>query len=202
MPARRSSHAQTPAFRGPRAQPPGPFPSTRTPARCRGSRWRLLALGSRAPDAARQQPAVTPSFPAAAARRGAWLGGRDPLQVRTGTGAAPPMGHAEALVAGKGRRRDQVRRPRRSASGGDSLIASRPPSHPTPTPALPFCTTTTTTTVPPRSRLGYRGTGALSRPRETAAQRPGGGAPHPGARAGGRRPLVCPAPAHWKAVSA
>ncbi|XP_037595129.1 uncharacterized protein LOC119471561 [Cebus imitator] len=61
---------QSPAPHQPGAEPPGPFSCTPTPARRRGSRWRLPAPGLQPPDAARQQPAVAPSLPAAAARLG------------------------------------------------------------------------------------------------------------------------------------
>lgn len=46
-----------------RAPAARPLPSHPHPSRCRGSRWRLLASGSRPPDAAQQQPAVAPSLP-------------------------------------------------------------------------------------------------------------------------------------------
>lgn len=102
-PGLRSHAARTPASRAPRAQSPGPFPGTRTPARSRGSRWRLLALGSRPPDAARQQPPVAPSLPAAAAAETATAqrGGRAPPPARLGVGAGPPRGAPEPCPRGR-----------------------------------------------------------------------------------------------------
>lgn len=98
---RQCSHAQTLTLRAPRAEPPGPLPSSRTPSRCRGSRWRLLALGSRPPDASRQQPAVAPSLPAAAARLGRLARRASCSAVSEWGGSRAAKGHAGAVLVEK-----------------------------------------------------------------------------------------------------
>lgn len=129
-PTRRRSHAQTPALRAPRAAPPGPLPGSRTPARCRSSRWRLLALGSRPPDAARQQPAVAPSLPAAAARPGRLARRLRRGRERNRRGARRSCARGEAAPQAPGEEAAGER------AGRDSLTAPVPPARPTPTPAL------------------------------------------------------------------
>ncbi|XP_043762821.1 basic proline-rich protein-like [Cervus elaphus] len=134
-PGLRSHAARTPASRAPRAQSPGPFPGTRNPARSRGSRWRLLALGSRPPDAARQQPPVAPSLPAAAAAETATArrGGRAPPPARLGVGAGPPRGAPEPCPRGRSPAGPRSPAPRAepardpSTRGTAELSAAQPP---------------------------------------------------------------------------
>lgn len=81
-----------------------PYPSrasgrAATPSRCRGSRWRLLALGSRPPDAAPQQPAVAPSLPAAAARLGRLASRPSSSAVSDWDGSPAAKRHAGAVLA-------------------------------------------------------------------------------------------------------
>lgn len=177
-----------PGLRAPRAQPPGPFRGTRSPARRRGSRWRLLRLGSRPPDAARSSRRSLP--PSQLLRR-------DPRGARRARSSADLGWGGSWAPGGAPKPQASGEKAAEELAGRGQCDCALPPSHPTPTPALSFRTSTT----PPRRALGLRWTGAPLGPRGTAAQPPGGGALHPGA---GRRAGSAGAsrPRPLKAVSA
>lgn len=155
-----------------------PFPCSRTPARRRGSRWRLLALGSRPPDTARQQPAVAPSLPAAAAET-------RPLCEESGLLRRLGLGRKLGRP-GASRRRDlregALQAPGEEAAGEQGGKRGAWPfrHHPrTPTPPLPFLPAP----PPPPRRRGQssRWSGTPAGQHRAAAQPPGGGAQHRGA---------------------
>lgn len=192
-----------PSPRTPASAPtPGPRPLARrgrscqapslAPARCRGSRWRLLALGSRPPDAARQQPAVAPSLPAAAAepatrsaRRAGPSAGWDPGGSRAPRGAQEPCPRGRSRARGAGVLEAPGEEAAGSARGGGPAWRWRRRRC---TPAPLGLSAFLPARRPPRAQRARA---------RSATQSPGGGAQHPEAGAPGR-----PAPPRGRLVRA